>query len=479
MKKVFVHFTVGLGFLALSCNITIGTPYSKARAETFGSSEVTQYGITWTFDQAYQTGQFANGDYWVVGPVTIIGISPGSTVLPSGRVVSGSMINPKPGWDQGYDSDIYSGKYEPQYVPALNAGRPNGQSLSASNPLVISQPASLVTGVSYTNHPAGEANQVHLMAVLTVLASVPPAGAFRPPFTGTDKTIRHTTADLDYTRLPTLAVPSGVSPPNLASTSADFQKLWPDHMLNWYKEPFLPKDNMPNYGRDVANLVGDGALLLVLGPNTSDKQLLALRMVQIGLDIYGLVQQPDGDILYTANGGHSCGRAFPMVLAGHVLHDQAILDVMAKAGQYAYQNGHYEGNLPSDMIQFQELDQTFYVTSRDVARTNGPSWNPDTRTPTTRYTTADIGLADWGITHAVTPEADNASWQANYRSLNSYAWSGFVLAARIMGMKDLFNQPALFDYMDRWMSTGYALSGESRSLSEFQDQMWTSMRSSY
>ena len=29
-------------------------------------SSITQYGITWTFDKEYESGQFASGDYWVV-----------------------------------------------------------------------------------------------------------------------------------------------------------------------------------------------------------------------------------------------------------------------------------------------------------------------------------------------------------------------------------------------------------------------------
>src|ERR1035437_9672400 len=38
--------------------------------------EITQYGITWTFDKPILTGQFITGDWWVLGPVTIIKITP-------------------------------------------------------------------------------------------------------------------------------------------------------------------------------------------------------------------------------------------------------------------------------------------------------------------------------------------------------------------------------------------------------------------
>jgi len=38
-------------------------------------AEVSEYGITWSF--AAKTGQFINGDWWVIGPVTIVKITPG------------------------------------------------------------------------------------------------------------------------------------------------------------------------------------------------------------------------------------------------------------------------------------------------------------------------------------------------------------------------------------------------------------------
>lgn len=41
---------------------------------------ISQYGITWTFDTEYEYGQFANGDYWVLGPVTITRIEPDAVV---------------------------------------------------------------------------------------------------------------------------------------------------------------------------------------------------------------------------------------------------------------------------------------------------------------------------------------------------------------------------------------------------------------
>ena len=43
-------------------------------------SSIFQYGITWTFDKPPECGQFVNGDWWVVGPVTIQSMLPEATI---------------------------------------------------------------------------------------------------------------------------------------------------------------------------------------------------------------------------------------------------------------------------------------------------------------------------------------------------------------------------------------------------------------
>ena len=37
---------------------------------------VSQYGMTWTFDKPARVGRFVNGDFYVVGPVTVTAIMP-------------------------------------------------------------------------------------------------------------------------------------------------------------------------------------------------------------------------------------------------------------------------------------------------------------------------------------------------------------------------------------------------------------------
>lgn len=48
-----------------------GVAAAGAAPVAYGDT-ISQYGITWIFDQDYEYGQFANGDYWVVGPAHLV-----------------------------------------------------------------------------------------------------------------------------------------------------------------------------------------------------------------------------------------------------------------------------------------------------------------------------------------------------------------------------------------------------------------------
>ena len=87
-------------------------PAPEVTAAASAVSKISQYGITWTFEGKHASGQFANGDYWVIGPVRIIRIDPpsveqiGTTTLtnftlggsnPKPRTMNGSMLNPMTG----------------------------------------------------------------------------------------------------------------------------------------------------------------------------------------------------------------------------------------------------------------------------------------------------------------------------------------------------------------------------------------------
>ncbi|MGH9857084.1 MAG: hypothetical protein ACRD4B_04480, partial [Acidobacteriota bacterium] len=88
------------------------------------ASSVTQYGITWTFSQPKQVGQFANGDWWVVGPVTINSITPAYN---STTQKHGWQVNPSNFDNHGYDGSADG--FQASLVPALPYNAAAGQSI--------------------------------------------------------------------------------------------------------------------------------------------------------------------------------------------------------------------------------------------------------------------------------------------------------------------------------------------------------------
>ena len=116
---------------------------------------VSEYGITWTFDQPARVGQFINGDWYVVGPVTIKAISPkplhGEEIpemeldhmdldRPVGqRVRNGLMLNPPAAMRVSYDSGVRNW-FDPSLIQRLPVAMKPGDSLVST----ISLPKGLV-----------------------------------------------------------------------------------------------------------------------------------------------------------------------------------------------------------------------------------------------------------------------------------------------------------------------------------------------
>ncbi|HEY0946205.1 MAG TPA: immunoglobulin domain-containing protein [Opitutaceae bacterium] len=422
--------------------LLVGLILSPGAASIKAATSLSQFGITWTFDKDYPTGQFANGDYWVVGPVKIVSISPKSTTS-SGRTINGSMVNPAVGKAQGYDSATYA-TYGASYSGNVAAG------ISSSNPLTLNAGSSLISSIS--NPTAGARPQLTSAAVLTVLSSAAPAGSFRPPYTGTDKTLRWNKSQLKYSLLRSLSKVANT--PALATVEAKFERPWLEHNPSWTGRYIHPSENMPDYGRDMANALAEGLLSLQLDYSAPEKEKLLIRLVQYGLDVYAVAKAGG---VWEDLGGHNQGRKMPMVLAGMMLGDA---DILALA----------DG---SKKI-FQEDRQTWYVTAADVGR---DLYTADGR-PREEYIAADVGIPEWGEMHTRQPNRDGRNWDAYYRDIVGSSYLGHMLTARLMKAEGVWKWPAAFDYADRYWSKekGSATSAAGNSIRPFVHAMWTAHR---
>lgn len=408
------------------------------------ATEITQYGITWTFDQDYKTGQFCNGDYWVVGPVKITSIANSWHKNP-GPGLDGSMINPPATEKQGYDKRLTS------YVDSLNVVE-NGSSLQ------LKPGESLVSSVSWL---AGEPGCPKInggtkeprpvlrdAAVLTCLESVPPEGSFRPPYCGKDKAIRFNKKDLKYDLLPSLSSVSGT--PDISKVERSVERPWIDHPYQYLGAMVHPTENMPQYGKDFSIALGDAALVLLLDFSAEKKEKLLIGFVQIGIDFAAIADNGGG---WPSNGGHHMGRKWPILFAGIMLNDAHMKDV----GQWK--------------TEFQEDLDTFYISQAEVDITHSSKWSPDSRAARKTYEVENIGLPEWGIRHTKDPIADNMDWGATYRPINNPAYTGWVLAALIMKQREAWSHDPLFDYVDR----ATAVDPKSFS-SSFVANMWKAYR---
>lgn len=407
---------------------------SGAKAVRFGgcqnvgtTNQISQYGVTWTFDRAYQYGQFISGDYWVVGPVKITSISPGTS-----NDQNGSMLNPVISSTQGY---VNSGPPWDSYDPSLN--------VALNLPLTLNSGSSLTSSIT---KPSGESDldrpYIKSISVLTVLGSVAPSGSFRPPFAGgsTDKSIRFNKSQLDFSKLPKLTPPAGSTPPTLSSVERHFERPWVDVFGYGYLAQYhLPVDNMKPYGVYVATEVEEGALSLILNYTDAQKEKLLIGMVQTGIDTYALSQTPNGHNRWDGGGGHNQGRKTPIVIAGIVLNNAA---------------------MKTPDAVFSEDDQTLY--GQGWWGTNGSNYSNVLWREFSNDSHESKHPSTWTVDGRGQPGDPQAGYDSDYRAqlyrhcCSSNVWAGQALAIRLMSGMDEWNDQAFFDYVDRWMRQDWA-----------------------
>ncbi|MBV33360.1 MAG: hypothetical protein CMK36_08015 [Porticoccaceae bacterium] len=407
------------------------------------ATSVSQYGITWTFNEDYQIGQFVSGDYWVVenvsgDGVTITNMSPGTKTI-SGRDINGSMINPMAGSapSQGFDSSL--GNYE----PSLNIG--------VSLPKIVPAGSSIVSVISHDDSK----NRPRLTdaAILTVLSRVPAEGDFRPPYIGSDKTLRWSVRDIDYSWLRSLPKPA-TSPP-LSAVAALVERPYIEIHTSVGGREWHPLNNQQFYGREIVYDLSECLLSLQLDYSNEQKEHLLFSMLQLGIDIYGAAINGG---YWEDKGGHNHGRKMTMVLAGVMFNDPNILE-------YADAQHH--------MI-FQEDLQTFYVTQADID--DCPKFSGDGRLREC-YTSEMLGMPEWGAQHASQPSRDGSNWDVLYRTTVGNSQFGHVLAARLMNVEGYWNHPALFEYMDRlWEVEKNEAKDSKNKIHWFEHDMWKAYR---
>jgi len=375
------------------------------------ASSISQYGMTWTFDSDYETGQYANGDYWVVGPVAITGISPSG----SGN---GWEVNPVVTGGQGFGSGCYGGNYDASLTPSL--------------PYTANPGDSIVKVIASGN----DRPCVRTASVLTVVDSVPPgngADVFRPPYVGTDKPM-YLVADLRTELLPSVAPVSSIK--SLQWTEDRYAKVQLDHKGGGIGRALHPSDHMPDYGGDIGRDNADGALALMLDDPVSEKMQALINYVQYGIDIHYMVRIGQ---VWPGGGGHRPGQLLPLAFAAVMLDDQEMKDDIEQI--------RLGGWLHEQRVMWwgENADRALYGYPQGTGDGND-YWNRLETHSSGGKSMKDIyGFIDGGWDPG----------QSYQGCCTSQPWKGTAIAFHIMPeLKDVWYDETFFDYTDRWVNFG-------------------------
>jgi hypothetical protein len=399
---------------------------------------VTQYGITWTFDKKVPVGQFVNGDYYVVGAVTVTAIDPkpqfgedvpaselGKGENPAKALRNGSTLNQPPEHAVGLDSGTKN-FFKPQLAAHLPIKMNPTDSLVSSISLKQEDPK-VVFPYPHCGYKRneGDASPTKVVAVLSCVAGPLAPDAFRPGYGDRQGKIYYA-HDLKRDQLPSLPRVKGAPTPT--TLVPVFQKPWFNPCFFGFE---TPQEDMPSYGQQIGQAVSDASMVLCFDYTPEEKEPLLINLVQVGLDYWSLVKS--GHPGWQGWGGHDSGHKFPIVFAGFMLGD-AEMASPTKA-------------FPK--VELGEDNQTRY----------GKGW-----TGATVVFAGHSGISSatdkaprpqWGPYEHMDPskwDDENYRSEAYRRANTSCCWVGEALAMRLMKMEKVWDHDAFFDYVDRWMT---------------------------
>lgn len=397
------------------------TSAPEPAAGTTMLSSVTQNGTTVTFDKAYPVGQYVNGDYYVVGPATVTGYTPGWD-----GERNGAMVNPVWKQEQGYSATLAG------YTAGLNKALSLPVTLAPGDSFIPSQTwkAGDPGAPTLLNGDGSTRPSLRSAMVLTCEAAAQPAGQFRPPYAGTWRP-QANISNVQWNLLPNL--PTTSLQPSWVGSDAGLSRVWLDHHQAEAGRSLHPSEHMPPYGRDMAGDAYQALLMLCTAIGESAKRSLLIKVVQYGIDSCGVVKSAYGNafisgpnsagaatatpgpgLAFTSfGGGHGVGREAVAAFAAHILGSTALLDIV-------HWSNHYWGD------------------SGQVRIADGGPYEEYGRAP------GEATWVFWGPLRS--PDVEGSSYRTCCTTATA---SAGVLAGRLIpGMREAWGKQALFDYTD-------------------------------
>ena len=415
-------------------------------------TSASQYGMTWTFDKPTRVGQFVNGDFYVVGPVTVTEITPrplygaeipADQIDPTdkntpvkNRVRNGFMLNPPAERKVSYNSVVHNW-FDPSLVQKLPVSMKPGDSLVSTISMPMGdfplQPPLREKEGAYNpkeeSRGKGDSSPVRDAAVLTCVAEPQPADAFRPAFCDRTQKI-YLARNLKRELLPAIVAPGDT--PKLEQYIRYTQRPWVGTCFFGFEQP---ADNMPWYGREIGRVVGNAALLLCCNFTPQEKEPLLDDFVEVGIDLGGMIRA--GHPGWFCWGGHGSGRKLPIVFAGILLGDEELASIHKSCPKACFgedEQTAYGDSWTGAKVVFTGHSGIDEITGigRDYVRTND-AWGPYEHTPPTA----------WG--------RGQKTSEAYRRTCCAQGWVAQALALHFLRAEKTWDHDAFFDYVDRWM----------------------------
>lgn len=416
------------------------------------ADRLTEDGVTFTLSSARPAGQYEDGSWWVLGPVSITSITPeyalhngaySNGVAYANREINGTMVNPgnrsyasgglvannAGNTQQGFDglraSDGSFGSYS-----AYNADM-NVDPARTGAPLVVTT-GSVVKCVSDTDNAAtstlGRAAPQRFV-VLTVVGSIPAAGSIRPGISGTDKTPLFNRAMFSLSPFQNLTPVAGAPSfeQALASVPGNFNTFQPDSINS---ANMMPKAAGAEYGREIANAVHAACLCLHLASFTSEQKIdILCGLAKLSGDV--LSRATEGGVGLGAGGGNQWKKvALVLTALAAQNHVSATLLEYCNAAQ---------------RLVWAEDRLHFRIRPIDIAM---PRNTADGR-PRDPFTYAMLGSAEWGEVDLVNNAIAGSNWNLFYRDVVGGSLIPGILAVELAnGAEALWNNPTLFTYND-------------------------------
>jgi hypothetical protein len=404
-------------FIALTALVSLLSGASLSHAEMCAS--VSQHGITWKFDKAYETGKFANGDYWVLGPATITSIKPAFDGKHNGWEVNPVYSGPQ-GFDQG------AGDFSAGLVPSLPYRAKPGESI--------------VKAVSINQDPNSAKDCypacLETAAVLTVLKEAPPgkgASVFRPPYVGRNKPY-YPISSIHAERLPSIKFGAPVT---LDSVKIMHERVQIDHKPGRMGRIIRPRKNLPDYGSAIAVNLNTAIARLMLDDPVEAKMEALIAVLQGGIDRHHAIQSGQR---WPAGGGHEPGRKLSVAFTAYILDNEEMKSTVSASTALKY--------FSEDMV-IQRGKNGKALFGLTAYNSELKYWGYLAKDPGYSLEFNDVyGYIDGGSNYA--------------RDINAYQfcclsqpWKGAGLALKTMpGMNRIWNNPLFLDYVERWVSQG-------------------------